>query len=129
MATITSFTEENKRKRPYIVTSGLAQTAGADDIELELPSFVNYPHCFLSVHLLDGGENPTTASAGIFTVTIRLVSGQVFEAPCPTNTIDATAMLSVNFGANVEAVRITQTGLVGPVQWRVILAANQQFEK
>lgn len=129
MATITSFTEENTRKRPYIVTSGLAQEASADDIELELPSFVNYPHVFLSVHLLDGGGSPAVASAGVFTVTIRLVTGQVFEAPCPTNTIDATAMLSINFGANVEAVRITQAGLVGPAQWRVLLAANQQFEK
>lgn len=129
MATVSSFTEENTRKRPYFVTSGLAQVASSDSIELDLPNITNYPHCFVSVHLLDGAEAATTASAGVFTVTIRLATGQVFEAPCSENTIQATALTSVSFGANVEAVRVTQAGLSGPTQWRIKLSGNQQFEK
>lgn len=129
MAVISTFTSENTRKKPYLITSDLAQVASADSIELEISSIQNYPHCFLSVHLLDGSELPATASAGEFTVEIRLLTGQVFEAPCAENTIDATALTSVTFGANVVAVRITQTGLTGPTQWRVKIAANQQFEK
>ena len=129
MTVISTFQVENTRKRPYLVTSDLAQVATADSIELEISSIANYPHCFLSVHLLDGAGSPTTASAGTFTVTIRLLTGQVFEAPCSGNTVDATALTSVSFGANVVAVRVTQSGVVGPTQWRIVLAGNQQFEK
>ena len=43
----------------------------------------------------------------------------------PNNTIDATAPVTVNWGANTSSVRVTPTGLVGVTNWQLFLTFNR----
>ena len=121
MATITEFTSVSDEKWFEQIDSAFGLVA--DTIELTNPVNRNLPHCFIGIQQFDAGGNAILAGAGTYAISVRTVNSEVFEE-LPQSPIDATAPCTLNFAANVKAVRAVPTGVTTAVTYKLVLSAN-----
>ena len=124
MATITTVTRDPWRPTHTRHTSGAADPS-ADTVEIDVDA--GYAHVFIGVRMFDSvGTQISVATAGTFTVDVKTLTTELFEAP-PTPTIDATAPLTISVAGNVRQVRVVPTGVVGNdvTTWRVVVICNK----
>lgn len=124
MATITTVTVRPWRPTRTQHTSGAADPS-ADTVEIDVDA--GYTHCFIGVQMFDSaGAQIPAATAGTFTIDVKTLSTELFEAP-PTPTIDATAPLTISVAGNIRQVRVVPAGVVGNdvTTWRVVVTCNR----
>lgn len=85
------------------------------------------PHCFAGVQFFSDPEGlvPVVPSTGSLLLEVQTVnSTPVFEA-VPSNIIDASAPSTLSWAANTKAVRITPSGVVGAVYYKLVVTCNE----
>ena len=84
------------------------------------------PHCFASVKFFAdaGGTTPATPGAGTVDIEVQTVNNADFEDP-PGNVIDATAIETVDWGANTKCVRATPAGITVATHYQLVVSCNK----
>ena len=123
MATITTLTKSGSTLLYESYLSDPADPA-ADTVEMFGLSGA-LTHCFIGVQMFDGGGALIVASAGSYAVAVRTLNTRQFETP-PSSSIDATAPATLSVAGNIEAVRVTPTGVTGVVTMRVFVTCNRR---
>ena len=125
MATITDFTSVSDNKWFEIVTSFPA-LPGSDTIELEFPVSFNLPHCFVCVQQFGaGGDDDPVLGGGSsrYAISVRTLAAEVFEE-LPESPVRGNDPESLNFAANISAIRVVPTNVTGVTTFRLVLTAN-----
>lgn len=91
-----------------------------DMIDMD-PSF---PHCFLSVQIVDVSGDPVLAGAGTFAVSVYTSNNNQPESPAVA-VIDGTAPVTIDWSANTTRVKVVPTGITTAVSYRVVLTCNK----
>ena len=122
---------EQTSRNPDFLKRGLRRILS--DIEVVADTIVingldaEAPHCFVGVQFFDDalGATPATPGAGSVLVTVETVNNEgLFEA-VPSNSIDATAPVTVSYDANSLRVKFVPTGLTVANFWRAIWTGNK----
>ena len=85
------------------------------------------PHCFVGVQFFDDalGVTPATPGAGSAVVTVETVNNEGLFESVPSNTIDATAPVTVSYDANSLRVQLVPAGVTVANFWRAIWTGNK----
>lgn len=97
--------------------------AAADTLILEAPLTAGLSHIFVGVQMFDAQGALLVDSAGTFTVTVKTVNTQQWEA-VPDGVIDATAPATVDFAANLADIRVVPAALSSTITYKVIVTGN-----
>lgn len=96
----------------------------AADIDLRNDAIQTTPHVFITVKFLLS-DVVTTPSAGTYTIEVRAIGMDNFEAITNGTAIDATAAsATLSYAANAEELRYTPTGITGVDAVQITIAGN-----
>lgn len=122
MATISTYTKSGSDKLYVLLVSDAALPA--DTIQLEDLPTSGPTHVFLGVQMFDSGGLNVVASAGTFTVSVMTLNTKQWEAPFSA-TITGSAPLTIDFAANVVAIRVVPTGITGVTTYKAFVSFNK----
>ena len=112
----------NRTPRSSSILFISADAAATDRVIMEVDYW--HPHVFLSVRCYDVSNNLVTPTGGTFAVEAKSWASGVWETP-PVSSITATAITTIDWALNTEAVRVTPTGLTGVDHWEVRVITNR----
>ncbi len=94
-----------------------------DTLILQNPISQGMSHIFIGVQMFNSSGALILDSAGTFTVTVKTVNTEQFEAVVD-GVIDATAPTTVSVAANISEVRVVPSALSDTVTYKVIVTGN-----
>lgn len=97
-------------------------TAVATPVTLTFPT--TWGHCFIGVKMVDGGDLPVLGTSGSFTIQVYGPYSDAAQSVAG-GPIVVPAMEQRSFSTNATKVIVTPASIVGAVQYKVIVGANQ----
>lgn len=108
-------------ERSVVRTISASSTASFD---LSADGINQTPHVFIAVQFQTGGS-PVTPSAGTYTIEVKGVGMDNFEAIIDGTAIDATAApATLSYATNAEELRYTPTGVTGANDIQITVTGN-----
>lgn len=95
-----------------------------DSLVLQNPISEGMSHVFIGVQMFDSGGLLIVDAAGTFTVTVKTINTEQFEAVDGGGVIDATAPTTVSVGANISEIKVVPAALSTTVTYKVIVTGN-----
>lgn len=129
MAVITSQSESQQQIQGYGADGTILKVSAAagptDSVRLTgLPYWL--PHVFLSVQTYDANGAVITDVTGVFTITVKTINSQAYEAITDGPTITAATPTTSSWDGNTDGVNVAvTTPLTNTVTWKAFITFNR----